>query len=318
MMTRKSNRWGSRAIFGMSVGVFCLALAGLANAQGITLGPAADFAVLSDAGPLNLGNHTIMTGVGTNVGATYSNIMLGGNNTLIPGDVIATLFELGPGATIGLANHATIAGKCVTDGGAITTGIGATCLSEDTTGTSPDITMIGNAVNQEENFDEAVSCLTPTQSLVAINLAASKTMTITDTISNGLNVISTPSITLGGSAVLTLHGGILDTVILETPGTLSLGFSAKIVLQGGLLPQNVWITSTTEPAGFNPPATTPSVFLNNSSVVFGSVHGGYTCGLGSGVTITGAMICDFGMTSGPNLTVHFAPATGFSLPACVS
>ncbi len=315
-MTKKSNRWESRAISCLSVGVWCLALAGLANAQGTTLGAAADFAVLSDAGPLVLGNHTIMTGVATNVGATYSNVLIGGDNTLIRGDAIATLFELGPGATIRLSNQAHVSGACVTDGGAITLGVGAACGSQDTTNTSPDITLIGNAVDQEENFDQAVSCLTPTQSPPAINLAASKTMTITDTVPNGLNVISTPSITLGGSAVLTLQGGILDTVILETPGTLSLGYGAKIVLQGGLMPQNVWITTTTEPAGFNPPATTPSVFLNNSSVVFGSVHGGYTCGLGSGVTITGAMICDYGITSGPNLTVHFAPATGFSLPAC--
>jgi len=315
-MTRKSNNWKLWSSFSLAVGFWCFALIGSANAQGVTLGPAADFALLSDAGPLTLANHTVMTGVGTNVGATYSNVVVGGNNSVIRGEVIATLFEKGPGATIGLTARAFVLGACVTDGGAITTGTGAVCLSKDTTGTNPALTMIGNAVNQEENFDAAVSCLAPTQSLAAINLADSATKTITDTILNGLNVISTPSITLGNSSVLTLTGGILDTVVLETPGALSVGDSAKIVLAGGLLPQNVWITSTTEPEGFNPPAAIPSVHLNNSSVVFGSIHGGHTCGIGTGVTITGAMICDYGISAGDNLTVHFAPATGFSLPGC--
>lgn len=314
---KKPDKSGLPAVFVTVAAIWCLALVGIANAQ-VTLGDAVDFAVLSDAGPLTLGNSTVISGVSTNVGATYGNIKMFGNNTKVNGDAIATLFELGPGATISLLNHAHVLGACVTDGGAITLAVGATCLSQDTTGTSPDLTMIGNAVNQEEVFDQAVLCQTPTQSLAAINLAASKTKTITDTVPNGLNVISTPSITLGNSSVLTLQGGILDTVILETPGNMSMGYSAKIVLQGGLLPQNVWITTTTEPAGFNPPAITPSVFLNNSSVVFGSVHGGYTCGLGSGVTINGAIICDFGFTAGPNLRVHFAPATGLSLSACAT
>ncbi len=310
-----SGRWGLRASLAMCASISCLALAGLANAQ-VTLGSAVDFAVISDAGPLVLGNHTVITGTSTDVGATYGNVTIGGNNTMIPGDVVTSLFELGPGATISLANYAHVAGTCVTDGGAITLGTGATCANEDTTNTNPDIALIASAVNQEEDFDYAVTCLAPTQSIPAVNLAASKTQTVTDAVPNGLNVISTPSITMGGSSVLTLQGGSLDQVILETPGNMSLGYGAKIVLAGGLLAQNVWITTTTEPAGFNPPATTPSVFLNNSSVVFGSVHGGYTCSLGSGVTINGAIICDYGLTTGPNLTVHFAPATGLSLPAC--
>lgn len=269
---KKPDKSGLPAVFVTVAAIWCLALVGIANAQ-VTLGDAVDFAVLSDAGPLTLGNSTVISGVSTNVGATYGNIKMFGNNTKVNGDAIATLFELGPGATISLLNHAHVLGACVTDGGAITLAVGATCLSQDTTGTSPDLTMIGNAVNQEEVFDQAVLCQTPTQSLAAINLAASKTKTITDTVPNGLNVISTPSITLGNSS---------------------------------------------EPAGFNPPAITPSVFLNNSSVVFGSVHGGYTCGLGSGVTINGAIICDFGFTAGPNLRVHFAPATGLSLSACAT
>lgn len=317
---KKSVKFGRSAVFAVSAAIWCLTLAGIANAanaQGVTLGAAADFALLSDAGPMTLGNSAVILGVSTNVGATYSNIKIGGNNTKIDGDVIATLFENGPGATIALANYAHVLGACVTDGGAITLGSGATCGSQDTTNTNPDITLIANAVDQEEVFDQAVSCEAPTQSIAAIAPAAGKTMTITDTVTGGLNVISTPSIAMGNSSVLILNGGSTDSVILETAGSISMGFGAKIVLQGGLMAQNVWITSTTEPAGFNPPASPPSVFINNSSVINGTVHGGDTCTLGSGVTINGAMICDYGLTTGPNLRMHFAPATGFSLPGCV-
>ncbi|MBF6560841.1 MAG: hypothetical protein IVW56_11155 [Candidatus Binataceae bacterium] len=311
---KKSVKFGWSAVFAGSVAIWCLALAGIANAQGVTLGAAANFALLSDAGPMTLGNSAVILGVSTNVGATYSNIKIGGNNTKINGDVIATLFENGPGATISLANYAHVLGACVTDGGAITLGSGATCGSQDTTNTNPDITMIGNAVDQEENFDQAVSCEAPTQSIAAIAPAAGKTQTIA--LSAGLNVISTPSVAMGNSSVLILKGGSTDSVILETAGSFSMGFGAKIVLQGGLMAQNVFITTTTEPAGFNPPASPPSVFINNSSVIYGTVHGGDTCTLGSGVTINGAMICDYGLTTGPNLKMNFAPATGLSLPGC--
>lgn len=54
--------------------VWCFAQAGIANAQDpappVTVGPTGDFAVLSDAGPLSLGNHTLVLGTGASVAST--------------------------------------------------------------------------------------------------------------------------------------------------------------------------------------------------------------------------------------------------------
>jgi len=305
------------AVLTASATIGCFALigfAGAAQAQ-VTLGPAAQFALLADDGALDVGNHTLISGPGGNIGATYNDISIGGNNTDIIGNAVDTVFGeiMFPPATITLLNYAHVVGTCVTDGGDIILNTGATCTHQvmDPTDTNPNIVLLGEAVDQEEVFDAAVLCQQPTQS-VTINLAAGKTKTITDT--TALNVITAPNITLGNSAVLTLSGNSTDIVILETTGPITIGDSAKIVLAGGLVPQNVWISSTTEFVGFHKPATPPTTMIGNSAVINGTIHGGETCSLGTGVTFNGALICDYGITAGANLTMNFKPATGISLP----
>jgi len=318
-LLRKPLKWGWAAFAG-GAAIFCLAFIGIANAQ-VTIGDLGSFALLADDGTLAVGNHTILTG-GGDLGAVYADITIGGNNTSIAGDAIASMFDIfPPGATILLQNYATVLGSCVTDGGEVTldTGAGCTHAVIDTAGdpaATPFITLLGDAVNQEEAFDSAVLCQTPTQTLGAITLAASQKSTITDTVPGGLNVITTPSITLGNSSTLTLSGGSGDTLILRTPGTITVGSSAKIVLTGGLTPSNVWISSTTEFVGFHAPANPPTTIIGSSSTINGTIHGGETCGLSTGVTINGALVCDYGITAGQNLTLHFSPAIGISLPAC--
>jgi hypothetical protein len=309
-----------------------LGLGAIANAQDppppppITVGPTGDFAVLSDAGPLSLGNHTLILGTGASLASTYGVLTIGDAQTKIQGDAIATQFELNPPpATITIANYGHVVGACVTDGPpsppSILLHTGATCGSKVMDPNSPLIGNLADAVDNEEIVDAAILCQEPTETLPAINLGAGKKQTIT--LASGLNIIVTPSITLGNSSTLTLNGGSADSVVLATTGApgegkINVGFSAKIVLTGGLVAQNVWITSTPEPEGFNPPAADPSLTLKNSSVINGTLHGGYTCSVGSNVTINGAIICDYGLTAGHNLSVNFKPATGLSLPDCIT
>jgi hypothetical protein len=288
----------------------------MANAQ-VTLGDALDFAVLGDAGPVIMGNSATLKGAPAHVGASY-NIVIGGNNSSYSGDVISSLFEQGPGAQIKLNNYAHVIGKCVTDGGSIVLGSGATCNGGKVQDQSaPEITVLENALNQEEVWDEAVNCQSPTQSIPAINLGAGKNQTISTNNPGGLSVISTPNITLGNSSTLRISGSILDQVILITPGNIKLNFGSKIVLIGGLQPQNVLIDAAAEPQETGDFSTQLGlVNIANSGVVFGTLHCGNSCTFGSGVNVTGAVIGDFGFTTGPNLRLTFAPLTGISLPAC--
>jgi hypothetical protein len=325
--SKKPKKVRLSAVLAASATICCLALigfAGAAHAQ-VTLGPTGEFALLADDGALTVGNHTLLTGAKGNLGATYSPIMIGGNNTQIIGDAIAALFGqvFAPPvvANISLFNYANVVGTCATDNGQVilgTNGDGlATCsdVINDAPDTNPDIVLLGNAVDQEEVFDQAVLCqkVTLTDSII---LADSQKSTIKTIPGLGLNVINSPGgITLGNSSTLTLSGAPTDTVILETTGTITVGSSAKIVLVG-LVPQNVWITSTTEFVGFHAPASPPTTIIGNSSTINGTIHGGETCSLGTGVAFNGALICDYGITAGNNLTLNFLPATGISLPAC--
>jgi hypothetical protein len=88
---------------GVGATIWCLAQVGTANAQDppppppITVGPTGDFAILSDSGPLSLGNHTLVLGTGASVASTYSSpLLIGDAQTKIQGDAIATEFELIP------------------------------------------------------------------------------------------------------------------------------------------------------------------------------------------------------------------------------
>jgi hypothetical protein len=220
---KRPNRLELSVIVGVGVAVWCLALAGVAKAQDppppppVTLGPTGDFAVLSDAGPLSLGNHTLILGTGASLASTYAVLKIGDAQTRIQGDAIATQFELNPPpATITMLNYGHVTGACVTDGTTIPTSIflhtGATCGSEVADPNSPLIGNLADAVDNEEIVDAAILCQEPTEMLPAIVLGAGKKMTIP--VAAGLNVIVTPSITLGNSSVLTLSGGSSDMVRL--------------------------------------------------------------------------------------------------------
>jgi hypothetical protein len=292
----------------------------IANAQ-TTLGPALNFAILGDAGPVTIGNTAIFVGAGANIGASYNPIVLGGNNSKYNGSVIASNFEFtppDPGLDIRLFNYATVTGTCASASGTVTKGSGATCGAIVTTNSNPFITLLENALNQEEVWDDVVNCQPPTITMGAINLGASKVQTIFTNKPGGLTVIATPNITLGNSSTLRLSGAINDKVILITPGNITLNFGSKIALTGGLMPQNVLIQAESEPAEEGSDDPIGIVTLANSTSLSGTLHCGNGCTLGSGVNLTGAIIADEGIVAGPNLRFTFAPLTGVSLAACTN
>src|SRR5665213_3048729 len=99
-------------------------ISAIANAQ-TTLGAALNFAILGDAGPVTIGNSALLIGAGTNVGASYNPITLGGNNSKYNGSIIASNFEFtppDPGLVIHLNNYATVTGTCATASGTVTEG----------------------------------------------------------------------------------------------------------------------------------------------------------------------------------------------------
>jgi hypothetical protein len=147
-----------------------------------------------------------------------------GNNGSYCGDAISD------SGSITVNNWTKVMNKCVTGGGPVNLKTGASCGGTDTSGSNPLLGALALAYINGGFFACDVQNGTPTQSLPAINLAASKQMTIADTVSGGLNFIDVPSMALGNSSTLTLSGGASDTVVLRVDGDTSIGHSARILL----------------------------------------------------------------------------------------
>jgi hypothetical protein len=95
----------------------------------------------------------------------------------------------------------------VTGGVEVKIGIGASCASEDTSGSEADLTTLSTAISDLASFETALTATTPTQTLEAISVPANGSMTITDTVV-GPNIVSVPSVTLKKGATLQLAGGL--------------------------------------------------------------------------------------------------------------
>jgi hypothetical protein len=297
------------------LGTFLCAIVTPALAQDC-LGAALGFSLLSlaDNGQVNVGvgNASKLTSplcfISGEVGAG-SNITLG-NNDFDGGDVIS--FD----GSIALNNYATVQGQCVTSQGAgsVTTKVGASCGSTDTTGTNGLLDFLNDAAGDAFFFACDVFGGTPTQSIPAINIAAGKTFTVTDSVTGGLNFIDVPSVAVGNSGTLVLSGGPSDTVVLRVDSNTSIGQGAKIVLKGGLTPFSVVIAAQ---GGVS--------FWGNSTTVNGTILVGqpyeeendFNCSIGSGATVNGSIICGNNLSMGPNARVNFEPAFAVSVPcAC--
>ncbi len=292
------------------MGAFICARVTVAAAQD-SLGSALSFSLLSFASDgdveIGIGNASKVTSslcFNGEVGA--GNDIVLGNNGLYSGDVIS--YE----GDITLNNYAKVQGQCVTSGGAVTLKVGASCAGgTDTTGSNGLLSLLDYANQDGGYFACDVASGTPTYSASAINIAAGKQFTITDTVSGGLNFIDVPSMTIGNSATLFLSGGASDTVVLRVDGNTSIGYGAKIMLTGGLTPFNVVIATQ---GGIS--------FWGNSSTVNGTVlngqpfnFNGRECPIGSGVTVNGAVLCEDDLSMGPNARVNFEPAFAVQVPS---
>jgi hypothetical protein len=291
-------------------GIFLCARATTAAADQ-NLGFALGFSLLSFADDgdveVGIGNATKVTtpfcfifgGVGAG-----GDIVLGNNGSYC-GDAISF------NGSITLNNYTKVIKKCVTGGGPVNLKVGASCNGTDTTGTNPLLGALGLAYLSGGVFACDVQSGTPTLSLPAINLPASKQMTITDTVAGGLNFIDVPSMALGNSSTLTISGGVSDTVVLRVDGDTSIGHSARILLAGGLTPYSVVIATQ---SGIS--------FWGNSTTVNGTILSGLPfdqddreCPIGSGATINGAVLCEDDLSMGPNARVNYQPAFAVNVPS---
>lgn len=261
-----------------------------APAGAVTLGNALSFAALSESGDVDIGN---TARISTNLlgDVAGGNVTLG-NTSLAGRNAIAT------SGAVSLGNYATVKGKCITAGGPVNKGLGAKCVAgEDTTGTNPNLAIAAAAVTDIGNFEAALAALAPTQTLGAVTLAASKTMTITDSVA-GLNIIELSSLTMGNSSVLKLSGAPGDSMVLNITGNLSFGIGARVVLIGGISLNHVLVNVQGVISAWGSSTTMGTTLIAQNAGITG----------GSGARIDGALYADGDIVFGPNTTVKFDPS----------
>ena len=299
---------GKSAVIALAIVALIGAKAARAQ-QSDSLGASLAFSLMSyaddgdvDIGAGNVARVTSGLCIPGEVGAG-SDIVLG-NNGIYSGDVISY------DGSITLNNYASVVGQCVTDGGNVIKKVGAKCGSTDTSGNNSLLGLLDAAYFDGGIFACDVANDSPTSNIPAVNIADGKQFTITDTVTGGLNLIDVPSLTLGGSSTLTLSGGSSDTLVLRVDGSTSIGHGAKIVLAGGLTPFSVVIAAQ---GGIS--------FWGNSTTVNGTMLVGqpfasndYSCPVGSGATINGALLCEDDLSLGANPHVNYQPAFGVSVP----
>ncbi|MBF6571743.1 MAG: hypothetical protein IVW54_23140 [Candidatus Binataceae bacterium] len=271
--------------------LFSMALLAMlpAAAGAVTLGDALNFAALSDTGDVIISN-TARVSVNALGAAAGQNVTLG-NTSLDSNDVIAT------SGVVTLGNYAKVKGECITNGGAVVLGTGAKCGSTDTSGTSPKLALVSQALTDVGTFESALASQTPTQTLGPISLAAGKKTTVFNTVA-GLNIIQIDSITLGNSSILTVSGASSDFTVLNIVGDLSIGSGAHLALTGGIISSHVLINvQGTIPTWLNSTVIGATIVAPNSGVA-----------AGSGARLDGAIIADGSITFGPNATLTFDPS----------
>jgi hypothetical protein len=166
--------------------------------SGLNLGSnALKFVALSSMEPTSLAKGAILSGSGDFGGQSIS-LATGAS---AGADVVANA----KGVTLG--TDATVAGAYVTAGAKIKLRNGANCVSQDTTGFNADLTTLSAAITELTNFETALAATAPTQTLVAISLPVNGSMTITNTVVGGQNIVSIPSVTPKKGATLQLSGG---------------------------------------------------------------------------------------------------------------
>ena len=259
------------------------------NAYAVTLGKALGFSALSTSGDVAINN---VAKVSINsLGDTGGHNVTLGSNSLAGGDAIADTGD------ITLGNFSKVKGKCITGGGAVNLHLGAKCGSENTSGSSPKLAIMTQAISDVGTFEANLTSATPTQTLPAITVKNYPHTVITDTVSGGLNIIEIPSLTLQNSSTLILSGGASDSLVLEITGDVNIGSGARILVQGGLTVNHVLIYVGGNVASWGNTTMVGATLLAPNTA----------CAAGSGARVTGAIICGGDVTFLQNATLTFNP-----------
>src|SRR5690242_2115509 len=231
------------------------------------LGRALNFAALSTGNKVVIGNGAGVSGLA--IGGKAATIQKGAGTADIvtnPGGII-----LGPGAG---------ADNCITAGAKVKVGKGADCSTIDTTGSNPELATLAGAISDVATFVSAAQSQTATV-IPAIKVAKNGSQTITDTVSGGLNVFSTPSIKVLNGGALRISGGASDTVLLLVDGNVKVSPDAVIDTTGGLPRTGLLILSSGR-----------SVTVGRDGVIDGTVVApNGNCILGVDAATEGAYIC---------------------------
>jgi hypothetical protein len=262
------------------------------KAGAVTLGSALGFSALSTAGDLNINN---VAKVGTNnLGSVGGNNVTLGNNSKAGGNATAD-----PGNIL-VGNFSKVMGTCFTNGGTITTTIGAKCVSgEVTTG---DGGIKAGAITDAATFETALVGAAATATMGPVTVLNFPSTTITA--AAGLNIIDiVGDLTLNNSSTLFLSGNPGDQIVLRISGDLHVGSGAKIVATG-INPQDVLIYVAGSVASWGNSTKLDATILAPLSA----------CSVGSSAKIDGAIICRDDVTFLQNATLLYDPS-GINIPS---
>jgi len=298
----------------VAIGTIAMALMGATGASAETpLGPNAQlFGVLAGGSVTLPGSSTVswvgQSSAGPEVGAGTEAI--GGTGIAsgwIGGDLIASAIT-GPAITV--FPHAHVEQECVTGGGSISLGNGATCESTDTSGTSGLLLTLQDALVEGSIYATFLAGLTPTTTLGDISLKKYQSLTIK--LSTGVNVVSIGNITTAGVNTIALSAPSGATVVLNISGTLNLGAATQVFANSGRLsPHNlIWNIESANPTFGS------GVVLNGTLINF--TDGATTVTFGARSGVAGAVLTSGSVVANAATHVNFWPFTAsLGIGGCV-
>jgi choice-of-anchor A domain-containing protein len=185
---------------------------------------------------------------------------------------------------------------CITDGAQVKLARGAKCEDIiDTSGESPELGVLGDAIIGAVAFADLAAAETPDQTLPAIVVPRKGSVTITDT-QTGLNIVSVPSVTLKRNALLKFSGAPGDTVILVIDHDLN--WDADAFMTTGGVTDVIFVVSG------------KIVSMGRSSQLVGTILApNASCALGVDAQVSGAVFCGKKITLGVNSQVIYNPTT---------
>lgn len=262
------------------------------SARAADLGRAAlSFVLLSTGGNVIMDKKSQagLGGNGSNLGA------VGGTSALLERDSQAVNDIVTNPGEIVLKRNATAFG-CITDGAHVRLARGAKCEDIiDTSGESPELAVLGDAMVGAVQFADLATAETPDQTLPAVVVPRKGSVTITDT-QTGLNIVSVPSVTLKRNALLKFSGQPGDTVILLIDHDLNWEADAFMTTSG--VTDVLFVVSG------------KTVSIGRGSQLVGTILApNATCALGVDAQVSGAVFCGKKITLDANSQVIYNPTT---------